>query len=245
MKKILIARDLHALLEQNDTFLKRKDILVFVASTNDEALNIHRVERANLIITQLNMAGMTSEQFCSIIREDENLRAVSLIMVCADTPEAIDRSAQCRANAVLLYPVHPFVLMVKAQQLLDIAAREMLRVVLSASIDGSVNDEPFYGRVRNISTTGMLIECDAPLAKGARVSCMFYLPNAKKIEVSGKIIRSLDQSPGQKDHHYGLMFTDITAEAKRLLTDYVEHTSRMYYPGGLQAGHATPGAEKP
>jgi len=230
MKKILIARDLHALLEQNETFLKRTDLRVFVAETNDEALRIHRLERVNLIITQLDMPGMSSEQFCSTIREDEDLRAVSMIMVCADTPEAIERSAQCRANVVLRYPVHPFVLMVKAQQLLDIAARGTLRVLLSASVEGRVGDEPFYGRVRNVSVTGMLIECDTPLAEGARLHCMFYLPNTKKVEVSGQIIRSLEQSPGREDHQYGLMFTNITAESKRLLTDYIEHASRTSYP---------------
>jgi CheY-like chemotaxis protein len=232
MKKILIARDLHVLLKQNDTFLKRTDLAVFVAATNDEALKIHRLERVNLIIAQLDMPGMTSEQFCSMIREDEDLRAVSMIMVCADTPEAIERSVQCRANVVLQYPVHPFVLMVKAQQLLDIAAREMLRVLLSASVEGRVEDEPFLCRVRNISATGMLIECDTPLAEGARLSCMFYLPNARKIEVSGRIMRSLEQSPGHEVRQYGLMFTDITNEAKRLLADYVEKSSRTSYPSG-------------
>jgi CheY-like chemotaxis protein len=225
MKKILVTRDLHALLEQNETFLKRSDIRVFIAATNDEALSIHRRERVNLIITQLDMPGMASEQFCSMIRKDEALSAVSVVMVCADTSEAIGRSAQCRVNAVLLYPVHPFVLMVKAQQLLDIAARKTLRVLLSASVEGRVDDEPFVCRVRNISTTGMQIECDTLLDEGARLYCIFYLPNAMKIEVSGKIIRSLEQTPGHKDHQYGLMFTEITAETKRLLTDYVEHAS--------------------
>jgi len=233
MKKILIARDLYVLLEQNDTFLKRTDLMVFVAATNDEALKIHRVERVNLIITQLDMPGMTSEQFCSMIRGNEDLRAVSMIMVCTDTPEAIDRSAQCRSNAVLLYPVHPFVLMVKAQQLLDIAARETLRVLLSASVMGRVDDEPFLCRVRNISATGMLIESDTPLAEGARLYCTFYLPNAKKIEVSGKIIRTLKQSPGHEDHHYGLMFTDITVVTKRHLADYIELTSLKSQPRDL------------
>jgi len=222
MKKILITHDLHALLEQNDTFLKRADIKVFIAATNDEALNIHRLERVNLIITQLDMPGMASEQFCSMIRKDEILSSVSVIMVCADTPEAIYRTAQCRANAVLQYPVHPFVLMVKAQQLLDIAARKTLRVLLSATVEGRIEEEPFVCRVRNISTTGMLIECDTPLDEGARLYCVFYLPNAIKIEVSGKIIRSLEQSPGHKDHQFGLLFTDITAETKRLLTAYVD-----------------------
>ncbi len=232
MKKIVIARDLNALLEQNETFLKWTDLEVFVAATNDEALNIHRIERANLIITQLDMPGMAGEQFCSVIRQDADLRAVSVIMVCADTPEAIERSARCGANVVLLHPVHPFVLMVKAQQLLDIAAREMLHVLLSADVDGRVEDEPFLCRVRNISSTGMLIECDTPLVEGARLSCMFYLPNARKIEVSGRIMRSLEQFPGHEVCQYGLMFTDITAEAKRLLADYIEKTSRTSYPSG-------------
>lgn len=232
MNKIVIARDLNALLEQNETFLKRTDLRVFVAATNDEALNIHRIERANLIITQLDMPGMAGEQFCSVIRQDADLRAVSVIMVCADTPEAIDRSALCRANVVLLHPVHPFVLMVKAQQLLDVAAREMLRVLLSASVDGRVDDEPFLCRVRNISATGMLIECDTPLAEGARLNCMFYLPNAKKIEVTGRITRSLEQSPGHEVRLYGLRFTNVTAEVKQLLADYFEHTPRTLYPGG-------------
>jgi DNA-binding response OmpR family regulator len=231
MKKILIARDLHAVLAQNATFLKQTDLKVFVASTNDEALKIHRVERANLIITQLDMPGMASERFCSMIREDEDLRAVSMIMICTDSRDAIDRSAQCGANAVLPQPVHPFVLLVKAQQLLDIAARQNLRVLLSASIDGRVEDEPIVCRVRNVSATGMLIECDTPLSEGTRLECTFYLPNAKKIEVSGKIVRSLEQSPGQEVHHHGLMFTSIAAETKRILVEYIELASRTSQRG--------------
>jgi hypothetical protein len=58
----------------------------------------------------------------------------------------------------------------------------------------------------------MLIECDTPLSEGNRLSCMFYLPNATNIEVSGKIIKSVDQAPGHEDHQYGLMFTNISAE---------------------------------
>jgi c-di-GMP-binding flagellar brake protein YcgR len=106
----------------------------------------------------------------------------------------------------------------------------MLRVLLSASVDGSADNEPFVCRVRNISATGMMIECDTPLSEGARLFCMFYLPNAKKVEISCKIIRSLEQSPGHEDYQYGLMFTNISAEAKRLLTDYIEHASGTAYP---------------
>jgi two-component system chemotaxis response regulator CheY len=232
MKKVLIAHDIHGLLEQDSTFLNRTDMRVFVAATNDEALKIHRAERMNLIITQLDMPGMTSEQFCSLIREDADLRAVSMIMVCANTPAAIEQSVRCRANAVLLRPIHPSLIMAKAQQLLDIAARETLRVLLSASVDSHTKDKSFYCRSRNIGVTGMLIETDKILAEGARLSCLFYLPNSKKIQASGKIIRAIEQAPGDVDRQYGLMFTDITPEARQLLIDFVESTSLRSRPSG-------------
>lgn len=225
MKKILIAHDIHESLEQQNTFLDRTDFRVIIAKTNDEAFKIHQAELVDLIITRLDIPGMAGEHFCSLIRDDTRLRAASMIIVCANTPEAIEQAGRCRANAVLLEPVHPVVLMVKAQQLLEIAGRETLRVLLSANVDSLSDDEPFFCRTVNVSATGMLIETNKQLAEGARLTCSFYLPNAKKIQVSGKIVRGAVAVPGDEDHQFGLMFTDITPEAKQLLVDYIVKTS--------------------
>ena len=230
MKKVLIAKDIHVLLEKEKTFLDRTDLTVFVAETSDEALKIHYAKRVDLIITLLDLPGMACEQFCDLIREDPDLRTVSMIMVCENTPAAVERSERCRANAVLLQPVHPVVVMVKTQQLLEIAARETIRVLLTARADVHSQNESFYCRTRNISATGMLIETETPLAQGARLSCFFYLPNAKKVQVSGKIIRTLEQDPGDEDHQYGVMFTDISLDTKKLLNDYVEYSSGQPQP---------------
>lgn len=231
MKKVLIARDIHELLEQNNTFLDRTDFSVFIATTNDEALTIHRAERVDLIITQLDMPGMAAEQFCSRIREDADLRTTSLIMVCANTPAAIEQAGRCGTNAVLLQPVHPVVLMMKAQQLLNIAGRETLRVLLNANVDSLSDDEAFFCRTVNVSATGMLIETNKQLVEGARLTCSFYLPNAKKIRVAAKVVRAA-AVPGDEDHQFGLMFTDISPEAKKLLVDYIVKTSMKERPAG-------------
>ena len=230
MKKILIAHDVHESLEQHHTFLDRTDFRVFTAKTNDEAFKIHEAELVDLIITRLDMPGMSGEHFCSLIRDDNRLRAASLIVICANTPKAIKQAGRCRANAVLIEPLHPVLLMVKAQQLLEIAGRETLRVLLSATADSVSEDEPFFCRTVNISATGMLIETNKHLAEGARLTCSFYLPNAKKIQVSGKIVRAAVAAPGDEDHQYGLMFTDIAPEAKQLLVDYIVKTSMKDRP---------------
>lgn len=231
MKKALIAHDIHLLLEPNSTFLNRTDIKVFTATTNDKALKIHLKERVNLIITQLDMPGLPSEQFCSLVRKDAHLRSTSLIMVCENTPAAIEKSRRCRANAVLPRPVHPIVLMEKAQQLLDVAARRTLRVFLSARVESHIGDEAFSCRSRNISATGMLIETDRLLAEGSPLSCQFYLPDAKKIQASGKIVRTVTHAPGVAGYQYGLTFTEISAEARRKLCEFVESQSLQPRPG--------------
>ena len=166
MKKVLVAQELHALLKQENSILNRAEFTVFTAASNDELLNVHRAEQVNLIITQLDMPGMPTEQFCSVIREEANLRAVSLIMVCGNNPAAIEKSSRCRANAVLLRPVHPLLLIVKAQQLLEIASRDTYRVLLSATIEGRSQEDSFFCRSRNISATGILIETDKDPVRG-------------------------------------------------------------------------------
>jgi DNA-binding response OmpR family regulator len=231
MKKVLIAHELHALLEQDRSFLGRTDIQVFVAATNDEVLNIHRAERMDLIITKLDLPGMASEKLYGLIREDAALRTVSTILCCANTPEAIKKSSQCRVNAVLLEPLHSVLLMAKVQQLLDIAAREMIRVLLGVVIDGRFGDEAFYCRTKNISATGMMIETRKHLVEGARLTCQFYLPDATRIQASGKIVRIIQQTSGDAGHQYGLMFTDIVPEIKQLLADFVESSRHGSQPG--------------
>jgi DNA-binding response OmpR family regulator len=229
MKKVLVAQELHALLKHENTILNRSEFAIFTASTNDELLAVHRSEQVNLIITQLDMPGMPTEQFCSAIREEAKLRGVSLIMICGNNPAAIEKSSRCHANAVLLRPVHPLLLVVKAQQLLEVASRDTYRVLLSATIEGHSKENTFFCRSRNISATGILIETDKDLSEGTLLSLSFFLPDAKQVQASGKIVRTLAKAAGAKDNQYGLMFTTISSEAKRLLMEFVEkkaHKSR-------------------
>jgi c-di-GMP-binding flagellar brake protein YcgR len=121
--------------------------------------------------------------------------------------------------------------MIKAQQLLQVAGRETLRVLLSANVDSLADDGAFFCRTLNISATGMLIETNKQLAEGTRLTCSFYLPNAKKIRVAAKIVRAA-AVPGDEDRQYGLMFADITPEAKKLLVDYIVKTSMKERPAG-------------
>jgi len=226
MKKVLIGQDVHKTLRQKNSFLDRTDITIFTAASNDEALKIHHDERVHLIITELDMPGMSSEQLFSLIRKDAELRSVSVLMICPNTPAAIEQSSRCGANAVLLRPVNPAMLLAKAQQLLDIAWRETYRVLVSvegnAIVQGNPLNTTFFCRSQNISTTGMLIETDKTLTQGDHVVCSFFLPDSIRIQATGEIMRILPQAAGSKAKQYGVKFSSLPSEARRALESFVD-----------------------
>ena len=232
MKKVIIAKPIRELLEQESSFLDRKGMQVFTAATNDEVLAVHRAERADLIVTRLDLPGMAAEELFNTVREDPGLRQVSTILVSPETLEEMAKCSRCRVNLVLLDPLQPDLLMMKAQQLLNIAARESLRVLLGVTVDGRFGAEAFYCRSRNISATGVLIETKRRLDEGERLSCQFFLPGGAKVQAAGRIIRTIEHSPGAEGHQYGLIFTDVDPEVRKLLTDHVAKTRADRGRGG-------------
>lgn len=229
MKKVLIGQDIHKTLRQKNSFLDRTDVKIFTATSNDEALKIHRKERVHLIIAELDMPGMqgmSTEKLFSLIRKDSELRSVSVLIICPNSPAAIEQSSRCGANAVLLRPVDPAMILSKAQQLLEIASRETYRVLVAvegnAIIHGNPLNTTFFCRSQNISTTGMLIETDKTLAQGDHVVCSFFLPDSIRIQATGEIVRILPQASEAEAKRYGVKFSILTSEARQALESFVD-----------------------
>ena len=231
MKKIIIPYDISRILQQKNSFLQRVDIKVFTAASNDEALKIHREERANLIITQIDMPGMATEKFCSLVRGDAELSAVSIIMICTNHGADIELSSRCGANAVILRPINAALILARAQKLLDITWRETYRVLISLSVDGNAKDTPFFCRSQNISTSGMLIETDKIIPHGDRVICSFFLPESIRIQATGEIVRIPQQPTGATLKQYGVKFSNLTHEAKQALEAFVEKKAKKMQSG--------------
>ncbi len=230
MKKVIIQQELHKMLQEKDSFLNRSDIRVFISNSNDETLNIHRAECVSLIITLLDMPGMSSEHLFSLIKKEASLRDVSVLMVCPNNPAAIELSSRCGASAVLLRPVNPALLLAKAQQLLNIhASRETCRVLLKIEGKANVRRNPgnssFVCRSQDISVSGMLIETDKVLYLGDQVACSLALPNSRKIETTGEIVRAISQERGSAIYQYGVKFIALSADARGALEAFVDENA--------------------
>ena len=78
--------------------------------------------------------------------------------------------------------------------------------------------------------TGMMIETNKRIAEGTRLFCQFYLPNATRVQASGRIVRIIQHTSGEEGYQYGLMFTDLDPNTKQQLADFVEGRSHRSGP---------------
>jgi DNA-binding response OmpR family regulator len=227
MKKIVIADTLRTLLEKEKNFANRSEVQRFFARTNEDILQIHSAEKANLIITQIDLPGMSTELLCSKIKNDEDLRSVSLIMLCPDRPAAREEAERCKPNAIMPLPCNVPELLRKAQQFLDVSSRGSYRVLVSVRVDGKSQDNTFLCSSENISTTGMLIETDRELSEGVRVECSFFLRGKQQIVVSGEVVRVIRQASRSGAHRYGIRFSQISAGAKASIDAFIARKAQM------------------
>ncbi len=209
MKKVLLAKDIETLFKIESDLLFPADATVFPAATNDEILKVHERENADLIVTRIDLPGMKSEELFRIIRNNEELKAVSTIIICEDSLEHRMRCRKCQANAVFTAPVDVPLLSLKARQFLDIARRKPYRAVLAVGIQGSFKDLPRPFWTENISASGMLIRSEEPLMTGDITFFSFFLPDGTQVTGYGKISRAEKLATTPDTFLYGVKFTNI------------------------------------
>jgi CheY-like chemotaxis protein len=214
MKKILIANDLKKLLMKGSSYLTEAGVGVYSAATNDDLLSLHREERANLIITHLDMPGIKCADLFRIIRNNEDLRDVSVIMVCKGNLANRELCKQCGVNAIITIPVDTDLLHIKVRQFLNTAPRKSYRAALAVAIEGKFKNRPLPFWTENISASGMLIKTEEPLSRDDGIFFSFYLPDGEHVSGYGEITRviQLEDEPGV--FLYGVKFTSIDPDVK-------------------------------
>jgi CheY-like chemotaxis protein len=226
MNKIIIAEDIKRFFEKQKSFLDRSNIGIFAITSNDGALDIHRTEKANLIITKLDMPGMSTETLCSAIRKDEALRRVSIIIVCPNDKAEIERSMKCRANAIITMPLNPEDFLEKTHRLLNISKREAYRVLSSIKVEGKSQNKPFFCFLENISASGILLETDNILDIGDTLRCSFFLPNSINIIADGEIVRAIINKNEFEANQYGIRFINLPPEYSAAIEAFIEKESQ-------------------
>jgi CheY-like chemotaxis protein len=212
MKEVIIAEDVHALLREEQSFLRRADIRIFPSASNGDILALHKARKADLIISNLDAEDMSGEDLCSHIRGDDALRTVSIMLVCSGQDADLARCVACNANAFISRPISTAVLLQEAHRLLNIAPRRGCRVPLTIKVDGVAKEKAFGGTAENISASGMLFWSAASLQEGDAMQCSFALPGKGRLAATAEVVRVLPKKNG-RETGYGINFIDLSPEA--------------------------------
>ena len=210
MKRVLIAEDLRDLIPEEGSFFDRSEIAVRAAATSDEMLRICRMEKVDLIVTQLDQPGLNCEEFFATIRASADLKQISTIILYTDTLANRERCKVCSPNAVITLPVEPALLYLKVQKFLNIAPRMYYRAALAVAIAGEFKNTPLQFWTENISATGMLIRAEEPLAAGDGIFFSFFLANGSHVSGYGEISRVEQKGADPDTYLFGVRFTNIS-----------------------------------
>ncbi len=218
MKKILIADSLKYLVS-GENILNRANILILTAASSQEILSIHKSEKADLIIIDLDMPGMSGDEFCSLLRKEPD--HVKVLIAVEPKETDIKRAEQCGANTYITKPINSALFFSKIASLLDVQTRKAYRMPVKATVAGEMGNVKLTASTINISSTGILIESEQPLNIRDIINCSFLLPGTLAISVTGEIVRIL-KKPAGNIYQYGIRFTSISASAQRIIEDFVK-----------------------
>lgn len=216
---LLVDQSRGALLFQ-ETILRRRDMQISTALVGSEGLAKAKMEQPNLIIFGYDLFDMSAPEFCREIRDQEETRGISLLLVCDRSQvEHGDLCLSAGCNDVIFRPLQKPELDEKVERLTNIPVRRQLRTITKIEVSLEKDGRFLLGRSINISSNGMLIEVDRMLPQEGPVRLHFYLPgDPKPLQVMADVLRAEFAGSMSK---YGMKFIDPTEEERERISRFV------------------------
>ena len=219
MKKILLVNHKEAFLGRNKTLLNRAGFLILTATSTRDALRLYREQSVDLVISLLNMPGIGGDILCSSIRQDSSLKQVPCILVHYDSEAELERVSHCGANASLIKPIHPELLLEQVGRFLNIPRRRDLRKHFNAGISGTRESLAFSGTTLNVSASGLLCETRMHFKQDDLITDLLFTVGSQEIAAEVKVVRVAAGADGM--YNYGLQFTSLAPDSRDAIQRFV------------------------
>lgn len=189
------------------------------AESAAEALDRHRADRADLIVTDLDLVDSTAERLCEALRSHETLRNVSILVACGPGEGDRRRAEACRANGLVVRPLEAEELAARIEGLMTVSSRAHYRVLTQVTTGDPSGERSFFCTSQNVSSAGMLIETSEPLRVGQALGCSFFLPGRLKLVAKGRVVRQASAPEGRR---YGIQFVHLSPQDSDALARFVD-----------------------
>lgn len=184
----------------------------------NEALQLVIDQRPKLVVLSEDLAGISGSEVARRVREHEELRPTSLMLLDAagglahpanvpsEDEEELDREA----------------LVMLADRLLSISPRTDTRASVCIGRTASGKSEALYAQSVNISESGMLLTCGEPLLVGEEIQLHFVLPGMPDlVRAQARVVRQDPRAIGEDEGVYGVEFTRLLPRYQLLVRRYM------------------------
>lgn len=219
--KVLITRDLLPYFESDKDFSRQEGFALLVVEDGKEAWQELDQAWPNLVMMDLNAAGMPGDEFCQRINKDRQLRHIPVVlMVESQNPEELNRCLKARCADILFKPLNKHLLMASARRILGLSYRTFPRIPMCLEVRyGRSAQDMQTGACVNLCSGGMFIESRQPLPVEQLLCLEFVLPGTTRLiscQASVAWINS-EQNPINKNLPAGMGFQFLSLGLTELL----------------------------
>jgi CheY-like chemotaxis protein len=196
--KILLVDDNRHFLELEKEFLKQCAVMIYTASTGREALDVVSVVGPDLIFLDLFMPEMDGDLCCAAIKAEPDLRSIPVVMITsAGKAEDHARCLSAGCDGIMVKPVDRKTFIEYGHRFLPRIDTIEFRAPCRTQATFEIGGRCFYGAGINLSTAGMFISSDAPVAVEDRVTLSFFLSGDQGGVIERRGV-SHGSTPGEK-----------------------------------------------
>ncbi len=205
-KKVLLAGPPAGLLRGAASVLSLAGYAVRVAESIEELEAIAPEKIPDLVIIDSAFPPEGGVAATRRLRETPHWRAVSMMLVVPAGLPHLEEAAVPGINDFMLAPFPADELLDKTSRLTLIPARREVNTIARVTSEGALK----LGKLLNVSSNGVLVEIEVPIAIGKPVTLEFFLPeDPKPLHAAAKVVRRTNDL----DHFhpaFGIRFTEIS-----------------------------------
>lgn len=232
--KILLVDDTKLFLKLEQEYLKQSAVIVLTAGNGQEALEIIRSNRPDLIFMDVNMPVMDGVTCCTAIKGDPALCSIPVVLVTTEgRDESVERFKRTGCDGYLTKPINRKVFLDLGRKFLPGIDRRENRVPCNIKTLFRINDrENMYGTCIDLCSRGMYIAFGGVVEVEDKVEVSMLVSGNSDdfVEAWGRVswINSGVSRKKQKlPEGFGVEFLSITEEATGLVRRFLEHGITM------------------
>jgi CheY-like chemotaxis protein len=178
---VLLVDDVDILIELEKTFFWRVEIELLVARNGQEALEIIKAQRPDLVFLDLHMPVMDGDECCRRVKNEQTLRSIPVVMLPHEGKEQdLLRCRKAGCDAVIFKPINRHHFMETARTFLHLKSRAAPRVKIKLAISyGPGPDDMLKKFTVNVSTGGVFVETTELHPLRTPLDIIFELPDVR------------------------------------------------------------------